>query len=158
MLAGEVAGVEIRAMRPADAEAVHSLMMSSLDEFFSPEIPLYFLNQWPRGSFVAADFMGNMLGYVAGASLAGGRASVALLCVKASARGRGIGSALLRHLETAARMEGMRAVQLEVKSSNLGAIRFYERRGFIRAEELPGFYNDGSDGIRMVSSSFGSAN
>ena len=52
----------------------------------------------------------------------------------------------------------MRAVQLEVKSSNLGAIRFYERRGFIRAEELPGFYNDGSDGIRMVSSSFGSAN
>ncbi len=145
-------------MRPADADAVHSLMLSTLDEYFSPEIPLYFLNQWPRGSFVASDFMGNILGYIAGASLSGARVSVSLLCVSGSARRRGIGTALLDHLMLAARMEGMRSVQLEVKTTNLQAIRFYEHRGFMRTEELPRFYNDGSDGIRMVSNTYGAAN
>ena len=153
-----VAGIEIRFMRPSDADSVHSLIISSLDEYFSPEIPLYFLNQWPRGSFVASDFAGNIVGYIAGASLSGGRVSVSLLCVEHSSRGRGIGSALLGHLETSARMEGIRTIQLEVKTSNSQAIRFYERRGFMRTEVLPGFYNDGSDGIRMVSSAFGANN
>lgn len=158
MQRGGVAGVEVRPMRPGDADAVHSLMASSLDEYFSPEIPLYFLNQWSRGSFVAADFAGNILGYIAGALLSGGRASVSLLCVDRNSRGRGIGSALLAHLLSAARMEGIRTVQLEVKTLNTNAIRFYERRGFTRTEALPAFYNDGSDGIRMVASSCGSMN
>lgn len=73
--------VEIRMMRADDAPKVHQLMLSNLDEFFAPEIPMYFLSQWPRGSFVAVDFSGIVRGYIAGSSLAGGRASVALLCV-----------------------------------------------------------------------------
>ena len=158
MQGGNVAGVEIRLMRPGDAEAVHSLIGMSLDEYFSPEIPLYFLNQWSRGSFVAADFAGNVIGYIAGAVLSGMRASVSLFCVSPNARGRGIGSSLLAHLVNAARMEGIRTIQLEVKTVNTNAIRFYERRGFIRTEDLPAFYKDGSDGIRMVSSSCGAMN
>ena len=146
-------GTEIRAMRPGDAKAVHALILSSMDEYFAPEIPLYFLNQWPRGSFVSVDFLGNVVGYIAGAMLSGGRATVSLLCVSPDCRNRGIASALLEHVMSSARAEGIRTVQLEVKISNQSAVRFYERRGFTRTEILPAFYNDGSDGIRMVSSS-----
>ena len=151
MHAGEGStGVEVRAMRPGDANAVHSLMTVSLDEYFAPEMPMYFLQQWPRGSFVAVDFLGNVVGYIGGALLSGGRASVSRLCVSSGHRGRGIGSLLLSHLMMSARLEGLRSVQLEVKAGNLSAIRFYESRGFTVTESLPSFYNDGSDGLRMV--------
>ncbi len=41
-------------------------------------------------------------------------------------------------------------MQLEVRKENEAAIRFYKARGFIIAEDLPVFYNNGGDGIRMI--------
>ena len=49
-------------------------------------------------------------------------------------------------------MEGAGTVQLEVKEYNDAAIRFYTRNGFTVFERLEHFYNDGSAGVRMVSS------
>lgn len=142
-------------MRHTDAEQVYALMSVSLDEYFVPDIPAYFLAQWPRGSFVAVDFAGNLVGYIAGSMLSGGRASVALLCVSPYARNRGIGGALLTRVMNAARLEGVRTVQLEVRSDNTSAIRFYVRYGFTAVENLPSFYNDGGSAVRMTASAFG---
>lgn len=47
-------------------------------------------------------------------------------------------------------MDGYSIIQLEVRTSNLLAKRFYEKRGFRVTERLCGFYNDGGDGYRMV--------
>jgi len=153
MHAGEGStGVEIRPMRPLDVEGVHELMLATLDEYFVPEIPAYFLNQWSRGSFVAVDFMGEIVGYIAGSSLPGNRASVALLCVASHYRRRGIASVLLSRLMHSAFIEGLHPVQLEVRTDNYQAIQFYEARGFVIVETLPVFYNDGGDAYRMVSS------
>ena len=150
-----VPGVEIRPIRPSDMPAVNYLISTSLDEYFAPEIPSFFMSQWPRGSFVAVDFMGNVIGYVAGSVLSGQRASVSLLCVSSARRGSGIGGALLERILSSTRMEGITSIQLEVRTTNTSAIRFYERRGFMKTEVLHGFYNDGGDGIRMVASTYG---
>lgn len=48
----------------------------------------------------------------------------------AEARGAGTGSALLAHLEAAARQMGCSRLRLETRRSNADAIRFYERRGY----------------------------
>ena len=52
------------------------------------------------------------------------------IAVVPSARGRGIGSALLTALLTRARDGGYEALSLAVDSDNAGAIDLYRRRGF----------------------------
>jgi len=47
-------------------------------------------------------------------------------------RHRGIGSELLRRTLDAAKLKGIERVELEVFSSNQGAIELYERSGFLR--------------------------
>jgi len=145
-----LSGIEIRNMRASDSDAVSDLIMRSLDEHYPREVPMYFLNQWPNGSLVAADFAGNIVGYLGGAKLGGARALVSLFCVAQDRRCMGIGTELLNRFMVAARIEGLRTVQLEVRANNAQAIRFYQGRGFMTVRELPDFYNDGGDAVRMV--------
>ncbi len=144
--------MEIRRMREEDAGEAYSLICSSLDEYFAPEVVSYFLAQWPAGQVVACDFSGRVVGYLAGARLSHGRCSIALFCVNPSYRSRGIGTMMLERFRHFASMEGFPTVQLEVKERNEAARRFYLRNGFTVTETLPAFYNDGSAGVRMVSS------
>ena len=59
------------------------------------------------------------------------------IAVVPSARGRGIGDALLLALLDRARADGYEAISLSVDKHNAGAIRLYERHGFQRVEETP---------------------
>jgi len=144
--------MEIRIMRETDASGAYSVMVSSLDEYYAPEVVQYFLMQWPAGQIVACDFSGRIIGYLAGARLGPGRASVSLFCVDPAYRSKGIGSMMLSRFRQSAMMEGIGTIQLEVKENNASAIRFYTRNGFTVTERLERFYNDGSAGVRMVSS------
>ncbi|MCQ2079643.1 MAG: GNAT family N-acetyltransferase [archaeon] len=143
--------MEIRRMRQGDAERAYDLVCRSLDEYFAPDVISYFMMQWPAGQAIACDFTGRVVGYLAGSRLPNGRAAISLFCVDESVRGKGVGSMMLNHFRQASMMEGYREIQLEVKVNNDSAIEFYRRRGFVQTEYLEFFYNDGSDGIRMVS-------
>lgn len=57
------------------------------------------------------------------------------IAVVPSARGHGIGSALLDGLMAHARAEGHHGISLAVDASNAGAIALYERHGFTRVRE-----------------------
>ena len=57
------------------------------------------------------------------------------LFIEASARGRGVGEALLTETVRRGRMMGAEFIKLEVDSRNPGAARFYERLGFACKEE-----------------------
>ncbi len=57
-------------------------------------------------------------------------------------RGRGIGSALLRHVLAEGRRLGARRATLEVRASNDGARRLYERLGFYVAGIRPRYYTN----------------
>lgn len=142
----------IRLAGTRDSERVFSLMNTNLDDYFAPEVINYFQMQWPNGQLVADDFTGRTVGAICGARLDGGRASIALFAVDSDHRHSGVGSQLLDHFKTRCMMEGMSLIQLEVRTTNKGAIRFYEMRGFTITEHLHSFYNDGGDGYRMVCS------
>ena len=58
------------------------------------------------------------------------RAELSHLYVDAAARGRGVGAALLREAERAARTLGARCLWVETQQVNAPAIRFYLRQGF----------------------------
>ena len=70
------------------------------------------------------------------------------LAVDPQQRGRGIGGLLIRqlaeHLSPA-----ITVLSLEVRSDNLAARALYERIGFTLYENLPGYYLDGGDGVRL---------
>jgi len=56
-------------------------------------------------------------------------------------RGEGMGSAILRHVLTAAKTLGANRATLEVRASNDGARRVYERLGFHVAGRRPNYYS-----------------
>jgi len=58
---------------------------------------------------------------------------IALLSV---ARGRGIGSALLKLVQQTAQRDGLASVMLHVEQRNAGARRLYERMGFVIEEDI----------------------
>lgn len=62
------------------------------------------------------------------------------------ARGRGIGSSLLRAIEVAARSRHCDALRLEVRVDNMHAIDLYVRMGYQRGRLLAKYYEDGADG------------
>lgn len=70
------------------------------------------------------------------------------IAVDHSARGRGIGEALLRAVERGARTRGCARLRLEVRQDNPGAIRLYEKLGYRRFGAIVGFYEDGADAWR----------
>jgi ribosomal protein S18 acetylase RimI-like enzyme len=65
------------------------------------------------------------------------------IAVVPSARGQGVGTALLEALLATARAEGHTAISLSVDRLNRGAIELYQRHGFGAHEEAP-------DGLTMV--------
>jgi ribosomal protein S18 acetylase RimI-like enzyme len=53
------------------------------------------------------------------------------IALLAAVRGRGIGSALLKHVQRAALRDGLGSVMLHVERRNVGARHLYERMGFV---------------------------
>jgi ribosomal protein S18 acetylase RimI-like enzyme len=74
---------------------------------------------------------------LAGAALCWTSAFLKDLVVRESWRRRGLGEALLRAVLIVFAARGAPAVDLKVESTNLGAIRLYERLGFRIVERLP---------------------
>lgn len=68
--------------------------------------------------------------------------------VTARLAGRGIGIALLKAGEWAARKRRAALMRLEVQPANRAAIARYEKSGYRRTGLRRGYYNDGSDALR----------
>ena len=62
------------------------------------------------------------------------------LAVDAAYRKKGYATAILSTLEADAREHGAKALSLEVRISNLPAIRLYEKNGFAAVGKRPNFY------------------
>lgn len=73
-------------------------------------------------------------------SLGAGEAHILNLCVREAMRGRGIGRTLLRRLLDLAAGAGMEDAFLEVRPSNLAAIRLYQSLGFVPVGVRRGYY------------------
>ena len=140
----------IRQTAPADAGAVLALVNNNLDDFFHPDIVDFFLMQWPTGQFIATDFLNRPLGVLVGSRLSRGRASISLLAVNHDVRSMGIGTQLLTYVRRRCMMEGYSMMQLEVRTTNASAIRFYEKHGFRVSENLLNFYSNGGSAYRMI--------
>jgi [ribosomal protein S18]-alanine N-acetyltransferase len=91
---------------------------------------------------------GRLRGFVL-ARLAADEAEILTIAVEPSARGKGVGRALLaENLRQAARA-GARTMFLEVDQDNAPALALYDRLGFVKVGERAGYYRR-KDGQRAT--------
>ena len=87
----------------------------------------------------ALDLSGQIIGYGV-MSLGAGEAHVLNVCVREEYRSLGFGRRLLEHLLERAQTSGVSEAFLEVRPSNLAAIRLYQRLGFEQIGIRRGYY------------------
>lgn len=73
-------------------------------------------------------------------SMGGGEAHILNICVRGDLRCRGIGRSLLEYLLDRSRASGMQEAFLEVRPSNVAAIRLYQAVGFEQIGVRRGYY------------------
>ena len=91
----------------------------------------------PEAEYLVIQRAGAAVGRLTVAALAdqaGSTLHILDLALLRSARGHGIGTDLITSLERAARAAGARQLALSVLDANQGAIRLYERLGFVAIE------------------------
>ena len=64
-------------------------------------------------------------------------------------RRRGVAAALLRHVFSRARRQGLESAFLEVRVGNIGAIDLYRKFGFTVVSRRSDYYADGEDALLM---------
>lgn len=141
----------IRPFVPNDLPAVATIVRDALHENYPTSLYLD-IHRWWREGFLIAVLEGQPVGFLAGVIPADGQARILMLAVAEPYRSRGIGSLLMDAFLKECELRALKRIELEVRISNGGAIRFYERYGFSVAHVLPRFYTDGEDGYKMVRS------
>ena len=90
---------------------------------------------------------GEMVGFIAGdVHRSENLAWIVTLGVLPTYRQQGIGSALIKAGESHL---GVATIRLSVRISNQAAVRLYERMGYRRIGEWPGYYANGEDALVM---------
>lgn len=91
--------------------------------------------------FLVAEEEGEILGYL-GILTVLDEGDITNVSVRQSARRRGIGSMLVQELIRRMEERGVTAIHLEVRESNIPAIRLYEQQGFVCDGRRKGYYED----------------
>jgi ribosomal-protein-alanine N-acetyltransferase len=76
-------------------------------------------------------------------------AHLTLLAVRENNRRRGLGSILLKWLETTALEAGVGRIRLETRAGNAAAIAFYGSKGYRAVRRLTGYYRGIEDALRL---------
>jgi len=152
-----VSGLTVRGAGPGDRDAIEAVTLAAYLEYtatigahwtgYRQNIIATLAAAAPGTQIVALEddrVVGAVLLYPAGASIEkpGGTTltltwpEVRLLAVAPSARGRGVGAALMNECIQRARSAGSTALTLHTTDLMQAAMRLYERLGFERAQEL----------------------
>jgi ribosomal-protein-alanine N-acetyltransferase len=133
----EVPEVHVRPMMEADLAEVAAIEQSSYAFPWSENI----FRDCLRVGYTcrALDLEGRIIGYAV-MSLGAGEAHILNVCVRDEFRTIGFGRRLLDHLLERAAAGGVSEAFLEVRPSNLAAIRLYQKLGFEQIGIRRGYY------------------
>lgn len=142
-------------IRKATLADISSIDRIESEVFIDPWEPGVFaeaLSYYPSTYFVAI-CENRISGFVVGALEDTGENIYGHLCnfaVSPDFQRRGIGTALMRHIERQFAIESASGAQLEVRESNLRAQHFYIRLGYQPVFQIGGYYANGEDALVMM--------
>ena len=76
-------------------------------------------------------------------------AHLSLLAVQPEYRLRGVAGRMVRWLEESALVAGIFDIRLEVRETNIGAIRFYRKLGYQVQRTIKGYYSGLENAVRL---------
>lgn len=144
------ASTTLRVARASDLSELVRLEEETFpSERITPRQMRYLLTR-PSATFIVAMNGSRMVGYALvlfreGCSVA----RLYSLAVCETARGQGLGSQLVEECGKRSVRRGCSMLRLEVRAKDRRVRRLYERLAFSVCGELPRFYEDGADGVRM---------
>jgi [ribosomal protein S18]-alanine N-acetyltransferase len=131
------------------------MVASDLDRVIAIASSLATAPQWPRSVYDAAssgsdglrrialvaEHSGEVIGFAI-ARVVGPVAEIETIAIARNAQRCWFGSSLLLAVIEELRLAGVEEVELEVRSSNERALRFYERAGFLEVGRRRGYYRE----------------
>lgn len=137
--------VNIKEMALEDLEAILEIEELSFPIPWSRNSFLYELLENERAIYlVAQDGLNRTIGYI-GVWVVCDEGHITNLAVHPSYRRKGVAEQLLKRIIEAVRVRGVRHVTLEVRRTNLGARRLYEKLGFVHMGVRRKYYLDNNE-------------
>jgi len=139
----------IRKFKPDDMFSVVKLASETLPENYNPSIFNYFYETFPDGLWVAEN-LNKITGFIIGAKISEEKGRILMLSITEKNRRKNIGTALLKNLLEELVKHKVRHVELEVRTDNKKAIKFYEKHGFKIVDTIKNFYQNGESAYLMT--------
>ena len=149
----------IRRAEPADLIPVMEINLKTLPEHYSDYFYESLLAEIPE-AFIVAELGGRLAGYVMCKTEYGfsnfkklgfvKKGHVVSVAVLDEHRRKGIGRALVEESVNGVRLRKCDEFYLEVRCSNIDAVRLYEKLGFSIRQHLRSYYRDGEDAYLMA--------
>lgn len=128
--------------------SVIKLASETLTEHYNPSLFNYFYETFPEGFWVAEKLQ-KIVGFIVGGKTIIDTARILMLAVSEKHRKLGIGSTLLKNFLREMALQNIKHVELEVKTENKQALKFYQKHGFKVEEVISKFYQNGEDAYLM---------
>lgn len=125
------------------------LASETLPERYNPSLFNYFYETFPQG-FIVAEKAHKIIGLVVGIKTNPETAKILMLSVSELHRNQNIGSALLTRFLKEILIENVKHIELEVRTDNQKAIKFYKKHGFKITRKITEFYQNGEDAYIMT--------
>lgn len=143
-------GIVVRDGRREDEEALVALENASFSTDRLTRRSFRAFMASPTARLRIAGASRGMAGYALTLWRAGsGVARLYSIATDPALRGHGVAALLLRDAEEGAYAAGRAVMRLEVATANAAARMLYDRAGYRRIETLPGYYEDGSEALRL---------
>ena len=145
----KMAELTIRRAEPKDAEAIEDLEQICFSQPWSYNSIYYDIAENTKAVYLVAQIEEDVVGY-AGLWKIGDEGHITNVAVAPEQRRKSIGDMLVGALIEVTEEEGIPSHTLEVRKSNIGAIRLYEKHGFKVEGERKAYYEDnGEDALIM---------
>ena len=138
----------VRIFQPTDMFPVIKLASETLTERYNPSLFNYFYETFNQG-FLVAEKHHKIVGFIVGVKISSESVRILMIAVSEKQRRLNIGSALLNNFLRKILIQNINHVELEVKKSNNGAIKFYQKHKFVIVDTIPKFYQNGEDAFTM---------
>jgi ribosomal-protein-alanine N-acetyltransferase len=144
----------IRAFAPSDVAAVTAISSEGLEAARWTESGYREALQWPGIVAMVCIDKGKVSGFILGRQVAD-EAEILNVAVTRSSRRRGEGSNLLKTAVDQFRERRVKRVYLEVRESNAVGIAFYEKHGFCKTGQRPGYYREPAEAAVLMEMNLG---
>jgi ribosomal protein S18 acetylase RimI-like enzyme len=134
--------------KPQDIVGITSLAYETLPERYTPGLFNQLYEIYPEG-YLVAKIGPQIIGFLISIKTNDSQARILMLGVHKNHRRKKVASTLFQKYLISALTQNIKIIDLEVRTTNHGAIAFYQRFGFTIQEIIKGFYQNRVDAYSM---------